>query len=287
MFSVATSVAVWGPGRPGFTSLSNRVSDDPKTLPMPKSAEPVPPPLTARLPAPTWRQRLHRAISHFVFTAGAHFYAWMTWTPIWREHCGSLADHFPHGPAPSEGDGAAPARLRVLDLGIGPGISGIGILDRRPLALVVGLDFSRTMLRLAGRYLRRASLPPEALLPLLHGDVMNLPFADASFDVITHHSFLYLLSQRERALTEMARVLRPGGSYVFLEPRAGGSLTELLSGPGEFRFKLSMFLWRVFSRGFGRFEAAELQQLLSRHGFGEIELEPTLSGLGFLGRARR
>lgn len=247
---------------------------------------PVPP------PAPSWGDRLHHAFSHFVFTIGAHFYAWMTWTPIWREHCASLADYFPQaGPVTEDasrmGEGAGSQRLRILDLGIGPGISGIGILDRRPRALVVGLDFSRTMLRLAQRYLRRADLPPAALLPLVHGDVMNLPFPDASFDVITHHSFLYLLSQRERALREMARVLRPGGTYVFLEPRDGGSLLELLTGAGGFRFKLSMFLWRVFSQGFGRFQAAELTGLLEHHGFAAIDLQPTLSGLGFLGRARR
>lgn len=225
---------------------------------------------------PTLRQRIRHVISLFFFTAGAHFYAWMTWTAVWREHCASLAEQFPH--ASSDGQ-----RLRVLDLGIGPGISGIGILDVRPQAWVVGLDFSRTMLRLAQRYLGKAGCS----LDLVHGDVTNLPFPDASFDVITHHSFLYLLSQQDRALHEMARVLRPSGVYVFLEPSKSGSLWELLSGPGALRFKLSMFLWRVVSRGFGRFDPIELDRLLTRHGFRDIELVPTLCGMGFLGRARR
>ena len=245
---------------------------------MTRSLSPEPAATSAGEPArsPTLRQRLRHAVSLFFFTAGAHFYAWMTWTAVWREHCASLAEHFPATSA----DGS---RLRVLDLGIGPGISGIGILDVRPQAWVVGLDFSRTMLRLAQRYLRRAG----STLDLVHGDVMNLPFPDASFDVITHHSFLYLLSQQERALSEIARVLRPDGVYVFLEPSRGGSLWALLRGPGVLRFKLSMFLWRVVSRGFGRFDQATLQALLLRHGFGDIQLEPTLCGMGFLGRTRR
>ena len=255
--------------------------------PPPDHSGPLAPPPSSPAPAhaATWRQRLHRAFSHFVFTAGAHFYAWMTWTPIWREHCASLADSFPEAPSPTAGeaDDAGQSRLRILDLGIGPGISGIGILDRRPQALVIGLDFSRTMLRLAQRYLRRAG----STLDLVHGDVMNLPFPDASFDVITHHSFLYLLSQQERALSEIARVLRTDGVHVFLEPSRGGSLWALLRGPGVLRFKLSMFLWRVVSRGFGRFDQATLQALLLRHGFGDIQLEPTLCGMGFLGRTRR
>ena len=84
---------------------------------------------------------------------------------------------FPRCPSPAAGetDDAGRTRLRILDLGIGPGISGIGILDRRPQALVIGLDFSRTMLRLAQRYLRRAGLSQEQL-PLIHGDVLHLPF---------------------------------------------------------------------------------------------------------------
>jgi ubiquinone/menaquinone biosynthesis C-methylase UbiE len=228
------------------------------------------------LEPPTLRQRLRHVISLFFFTAGAHFYAWMTWTAVWRQHCASLAEHFPR----ESSDGK---RLSVLDLGIGPGISGIGILDVRPQSWVVGLDFSRTMLRLAQRYLRRA----RCTLDLVHGDVMHLPFADASFDVVTHHSFLYLLSQPERALSEIARVLRPDGVYVFLEPSREGSLLALLLGPGVFRFKLSMFLWRVVSRGFGRFDRASLHALLSRHGFDEIQLAPTLCDMGFLGRTRR
>lgn len=222
------------------------------------------------------RQRLRHWVSLFFFTAGAHFYAWMTWTAVWREHCASLADPFPH-------QGLDGERLRILDLGIGPGISGIGILDRRPTAWVVGLDFSRTMLRLATRYLTRAG----CRIDLVHGDVTHLPFPDASFDVITHHSFLYLLSQQEAALTEMARVLRPGGAYVFLEPSRDGSLWHLLRAPGPFRYKLSMVLWRIVSRGFGRFTHDGLTALLSRHGFVDIDLQQTLSGMGILGRTTR
>ena len=79
--------------------------------------------------------------------------------------------------------------LHVLDVGVGPGISAIGILDRRPGLYVVGLDFSQTMLRHARKFLRKAGCAVD----LVHGDVTHLPFVDGSFDVVTHHSFLYLL----------------------------------------------------------------------------------------------
>jgi ubiquinone/menaquinone biosynthesis C-methylase UbiE len=218
------------------------------------------------------RQRWRHLSGRVVFAIGARFYAWMTWDRTFRGHCASMADHFP-----------ARSGLAVLDVGIGPGISGIGILDRRPDVRVVGLDFARAMLRQARRYLGRAGCAVD----LVRADVTHLPFADGSFDVVTHHSFLYLLAHREAALDEMARVLRPGGAYVILEPSQRGTLGPTLRGAGSFRFKLSMVLWRLFSRGYGRFSAEELAALLTRHGFCDITVEPTLSGLGLLVRARR
>ena len=198
----------------------------------------------------------------------------MTWHEVWRKHCGSLADHFP----PSQGD-----KLSVLDLGIGPGVSGIGILERRPDLWLVGLDFSSEMLRHARRYLSLAA----QRFPLVHGDVTHLPFADASFDIITHHSFLYLLGNRDAGLREMFRVLKPGGHYVMLEPNRAGTVTVVPSMKGPFQFRLSMLLWRVFSTGFGQFARDELRELLHKHGFVCERLDETLDGLGFIAVVRK
>ena len=222
------------------------------------------------------RVRVSTALNRALFELGARFYGWQTWQPTWRAHCADMADHFP-----AAVPGAPP--LRVLDLGIGPGISGIGILDRRPEVVVVGLDFSRTMLRLAKGYLRRAKMD----FPLVRADVTNLPFADASFDVLTHHSFLYLLSQQSAGLDQMFRVLRPGGRYVMLEPNRDGNIRAVLSLRGERRFRLSMFLWRIMSRGYGQFTRASLTALLNAHGFVEVKVEATLGGLGLLAVASK
>jgi SAM-dependent methyltransferase len=46
------------------------------------------------------------------------------------------------------------------------------------------------------------------------GDVEDLPFADASFDVVTCNWVLYHLPDVDRGLAELARVLRPGGRFV-------------------------------------------------------------------------
>lgn len=199
----------------------------------------------------------------------------MTWHEVWRRHCGDLADHFPP-PEPGR-------RLSVLDLGIGPGVSGIGILERRPDAWLVGLDFSAEMLRHARRYLALAGCH----FPLIHGDVTHLPFASDSFDVLTHHSFLYLLADRDAGLREMYRVLRPGGHYVMLEPNRRGSVTVVPKMKGPFQFRLSMLLWRIVSTGFGQFERTELLDLLQKHGFVCERVDETLDGLGFIAVVRK
>ena len=131
--------------------------------------------------------KLRHLASRLAFTLGARFYAWQTWHEVWRQHCGSLAAHFPP-PLPSGRLCARP--------GIGPGVSGIGIRQRRPDLWLVGLDFSADMLDLARHYLRISNHG----FPLVHGDVTHLPFADECFDVITHHSFLYLLGNRDAGL---------------------------------------------------------------------------------------
>lgn len=225
----------------------------------------------------TLRQRFRHLFGRrFIFAIGARLYAWMTWERTFRDHCASLADFFP----PAKADGSP---LHVLDVGVGPGISAIGILDRRPGLFIVGLDFARTMLQHAQKCLRKAGCAVE----LVHGDVTHLPFADASFDVVTHHSFLYLLRQREAALREMARVLRPGGSYVIFEPNQDGRLYKLLLSGGAPRFLLAMTLWRIAGAGYGRFQIAELTALLGANGFRDIHVEPTINGLGLLARAIR
>jgi len=91
---------------------------------------------------------------------------------------------------------------RVLEAGCGTGL----ILSRvAPLAkLAVGVDLSRGML---GQARARG-------LKVVHGSVTDIPFADASFDVCYSFKVLAHVEAIERALAEMARVVRPGGHVL-------------------------------------------------------------------------
>ncbi len=96
---------------------------------------------------------------------------------------------------------------RVLDACCGTG--DLAIAAAKAGGKVTGLDFSEPMLERA----RRKSDEVE----WLEGDALGLPFADGSFDVVTIGFGLRNLSNVERGLEELRRVLRPGGRLAILE----------------------------------------------------------------------
>ena len=103
---------------------------------------------------------------------------------------------------------------RVLDVAAGTGdLARAFARQVGASGLVVHTDINEAMLR-AGR----DRLTDEGLLlPTALCDAEGLPFADASFDVVSVAFGLRNMTHKERALAEMARVLKPGGRLVVLE----------------------------------------------------------------------
>jgi demethylmenaquinone methyltransferase / 2-methoxy-6-polyprenyl-1,4-benzoquinol methylase len=95
----------------------------------------------------------------------------------------------------------------VLDSCCGTG--DLAIEGARLGGRVTGLDFSEPML---ARARRKA---PE--LEWVHGDALDLPFADESFDAATVGFGIRNVADLEAGLRELARVLRPGGRLAVLE----------------------------------------------------------------------
>jgi demethylmenaquinone methyltransferase/2-methoxy-6-polyprenyl-1,4-benzoquinol methylase len=95
----------------------------------------------------------------------------------------------------------------VLDAACGTG--DLAIAAREAGAQVTGLDFS-------GRMLERARRKSDAI-EWVQGDVLALPFDDASFDAATIGFGIRNVEDLDAGLSELARVVRPGGRLAVLE----------------------------------------------------------------------
>src|SRR5246127_3738691 len=115
-----------------------------------------------------------------------------------------LLDHYRH-------QTIASARGLVFEVGVGSGVTLP--LYRPAVTQVVGLDPSPQLLRLASRRAADAVVP----VSLLRGSAEQDPFADAVFDTIVMTWTLCSIPNPIAALTEMRRVLRPGGRLIFVE----------------------------------------------------------------------
>ena len=103
---------------------------------------------------------------------------------------------------------------QVLDIAGGTGDLALAFAKRVGASgLVVHTDINEAMLRTG----RDRLVDQGVLLPTLICDAETLPFASRSFDVVSVAFGLRNMTHKERALAEMARVLKPGGRLLVLE----------------------------------------------------------------------
>jgi len=99
--------------------------------------------------------------------------------------------------------------MDLLDVGCGPASITADLAERVAPGRVVALDAAAGALEAARATLRDRGLSEQ--VEVTSGDVMALPFEDASFDVVHAHQVLQHLADPVGALAEMRRVTRPGG----------------------------------------------------------------------------
>jgi ubiquinone/menaquinone biosynthesis C-methylase UbiE len=111
-------------------------------------------------------------------------------------------------------------RGHVLEVGVGSGLN-LPLLDAERVASFVGLDPSPSLLA-------RAALRPSTVeTTLVVGAAEALPFDAARFDTVLLAYTLCSVDDPARALSEIRRVLRPGGHLVFVEHGAATSPRRL------------------------------------------------------------
>lgn len=114
-------------------------------------------------------------------------------------------------------DASPPPGSVVLELGCGPAFYARRLAARFPSVRVVGLDRSEAQVHLALQGVARQGLPNCSVMV---GDACALPLATASVDAVVVSRLLTVIGDREATITEVHRVLRPGGRVFLAEPRS-------------------------------------------------------------------
>lgn len=127
----------------------------------------------------------------------------------------------------------------VLDVGCGRGLLLIGAAKRLPRGRAVGVDiWSQTDQSDNRRSATLANADAEGVaerVEVLDADMRALPFEDASFDAVVSSLAIHNVHDaagRERAIFEIARVVRPGGRIAILDLRASNEYAIALEDAG-------------------------------------------------------
>jgi phosphatidylethanolamine/phosphatidyl-N-methylethanolamine N-methyltransferase len=156
---------------------------------------------------------------------------------------------------------------RILEAGVGTGLS-LGYY--RPEAEVYGVDLSEDMLRRARDKVVRRGLTHVRSLQVM--DVCRLGYADETFDAVAAQFLITLVPSPEQALTEFARVLKPGGEIILANHfgQADGPIARVEKAVASLCSRIG---WS------SDFKASRIEAWARAKGFAEVvEVRPVFPG---------
>jgi len=181
-----------------------------------------------------------------------------------------------------------PERAEILDVGSGPGFLTLLLAKENPTMSVVGIDYSPTQVR-AANHLKICNQISNC--SFRQGDAMNLPFRDASFDIVISVTSIKHWLDGKRGLREIRRVLTPNGSAFIAEADREATDEELYRFASKFT---AWYVWDKFMRWYLRqvvfgqsYSRREAEWMARAVGFATVSMEKVSGWPFFLMRLRK
>lgn len=184
---------------------------------------------------------------------------------------------------------------KALDVCTGTGDWAISLADAIGSdGEVTGLDFSENMLKVAQNKKLAKEIPN---VTFLHGNAMELPFKEDTFDYVTIGFGLRNVPDYETVLREMHRVVKPGGKVVCLETSQPTLIGYRQAYFFYFRFIMPLF-GKVFAKSYNEYawlhESAKdfpdkkaLRALFLKAGFNKVDIKGYTGGVAAMHMATK
>ena len=172
--------------------------------------------------------------------------------------------------------GMAPAGGSVLEVAPGPGFLSIE-LAKRGLD-VQAVDISKTFLEIA----RKNAAAEGAGVVFMHGNAAELPVRKESVDFVVCRAAFKNFTEPVKAMREMLRVLKPGGTALLIDMRRDVSVAELrkyVDGLGvswlNRKFMMLTFRGMLIKRAY---PLEQIRQMAAEAGWKDVRMETTPVG---------
>ncbi|MCA0985788.1 demethylmenaquinone methyltransferase [Guptibacillus algicola] len=150
----------------------------------------------------------------------------------------------------------------------------------------IGLDFSENMLEVGKSKVKNQN---KSNVTLIHGNAMELPFDDNSFDYVTIGFGLRNVPDYSQVIKEMYRVVKPGGRVVCLETSQPTLPVFRQVYYGYFKFVMPV-LGKMFAKSYDEYSwlqesassfpgSEELRKLFLSNGFNRVDVKPYSGGV--------
>ncbi|MFE7800915.1 class I SAM-dependent methyltransferase [Nocardia sp. NPDC057440] len=143
-------------------------------------------------------------------------------------------------------------KAQVLDVGCGGGQLAVGLATAGEHLQLSGIDLSPQQVRRA----QKRGAPLGGRVQFRQGSAMDLPFADNSFDAVLSSGSIKHWPDQRKGLSEMIRVLRPGGLLLIIEADRGCTFEDAQGFVDRWRLPRPMAraclpFFRTYIAGYG------------------------------------